>query len=181
MTLASSGKRIRSIGTCISGGYILPAIAVTVPVPSLFPFILHPHRPRSLRPANRTQISRMAGAETKKVSVNGSTSGYNPSTQDEINHALVASGGVRRIQEVFERRLDEVGWTQHLRDYVERLFRSGEATTYDEALRAVTQHISLQSPSEEGRMGELTIPRDVAKDAAESVKKELKNVVEMEK
>lgn len=123
----------------------------------------------------------MAGAETKKVSVNGSTSGYNPSTQDEINHALVASGGVRRIQEVFERRLDEVGWTQHLRDYVERLFRSGEATTYDEALRAVTQHISLQSPSEEGRVGELTIPRDVAKDAAESVKKELKNVVEMEK
>ncbi|CAK3960954.1 Hypothetical predicted protein [Lecanosticta acicola] len=128
----------------------------------------------------------MAGPETKKVAVNGSTSGYNPTTQDQINHALVDGGGVKRIQETFERRLDEAGWTQHVRDYVEKLFRSGEATTYDEALRAVSQLVSLQSPNEEtksttngGNVPDLTIPKEVARDAAESVKKELRHVVEM--
>ncbi|CZT25785.1 uncharacterized protein RCC_11454 [Ramularia collo-cygni] len=129
----------------------------------------------------------MAGEDKPKVAINGTTSIYNPTTQDEITMALLQNGGVRRIQNTFQQRLDEAGWSQNLREYVERLFRSGEAQTYDDALKIVMQHISLQSQGQEskangnGGVPDLTIPRDAAKDAAATVKKELAQVVKMDK
>lgn len=129
----------------------------------------------------------MAGEDKPKVAINGTTSIYNPTTQDEITMALLQNGGVRRIQNTFQQRLDEAGWSQNLREYVERLFRSGEAHSYDDALKIVMQHISLQSQGEgsngasAGGVPDLTIPRDAAKDAAATVKKELAQVVQMEK
>lgn len=132
----------------------------------------------------------MAGEDKPKVAVNGSTSIYNPTTQDEITMALLQNGGVRRIQSTFQQRLDEAGWSQNLREYVERLFRSGEAHSYDDALKIVMQHITLQSQGQEGKSSgngasgnvpDLTIPRDAARDAAATVKKELAQVVKMEK
>lgn len=130
----------------------------------------------------------MAGEDKPKVAVNGSTSIYNPTTQDEITMALLQNGGVRRIQNTFQQRLDEAGWSQNLREYVERLFRSGEATSYDDALKIVMQHISLQSQGQDNKSNgnaagvpDLTIPRDAAKDAAATVKKELAQVVMMDK
>lgn len=130
----------------------------------------------------------MAGEDKPKIAINGSTSIYNPTTQDEITMALLQNGGVRRIQTTFQQRLDEAGWSQNLREYVERLFRSGEAQSYDDALKIVMQHISLQSQGEEsksnganGGVPDLTIPRDAAKDAAATVKKELGQVVKMDK
>lgn len=135
----------------------------------------------------------MAGdAETKKISVNGTTSGYNPTTQDQIQMALFQTGGVRRIQANFEQRLDEAGWSQNLREYCERLFRSGEATTYEEALNKALSHIRLQGADEDARSTvngtangdgapDLVIPRKTANEAAEFVRKELASVVKMEK
>ncbi|KJY01140.1 hypothetical protein TI39_contig302g00023 [Zymoseptoria brevis] len=129
----------------------------------------------------------MAGDDKTKVAVNGATSGYNPSTQDNITMALLQNGGIKRIQSTFQQRLDEAGWSQALRDYVEKLFRSGEAQTYDEALKIVMQHIALQGDETKsnGNNGssvpDLTIPRDAAKDAAATVKKELAQVVKIEK
>ena len=72
-----------------------------------------------------------------KIQVNGTTSGYSPDVQSQITTALLQNGGVKRIQETLQQRLDEEGWTQNLRDYVIRLFRSGEATTYDDAYNKV--------------------------------------------
>ncbi|KAI5370013.1 Putative transcription factor, enhancer of yellow 2, transcription factor EnY2 superfamily [Septoria linicola] len=124
----------------------------------------------------------------RKVAVNGTTSAYNPSTQDAINIALLQNGGIRRIQTSLHERLDAAGWTQSVRDYVERLFRSGEAQSYDEAMKMVMQHVTLQAQESDGRAGarangagvpDLSIPRDVAKDGAEVVKKELRQVVRM--
>ena len=136
----------------------------------------------------------MAGDNQKQqIMVNGSTSGYQPSIQDEINIALLQSGGIKRIQKCLQQRLDETGWSQNLREYVERLFRSGDATTYEDALKIVMQHIELQPPDTDdsenhghkvnGDTGapDLTIPRDAAKGAADTVKKELAKVVKMEK
>ncbi|KAF1824772.1 uncharacterized protein K489DRAFT_369610 [Dissoconium aciculare CBS 342.82] len=132
----------------------------------------------------------MAGDDKTKVTINGSTSGYNPTTQDNITMALLQSGGVTRIQNAFQQRLDEAGWTQNLREYVERLFRSGDATTYDEALRMAMQHINMPSADDDSATANgnghadapnLTIPRDAAKGAAETVKKELAKVVKMDK
>ncbi|KAM3419187.1 hypothetical protein BST61_g5131 [Cercospora zeina] len=121
----------------------------------------------------------------RKVPVNGASSAYNPSTQDSINLALLQNGGIRRIQTSLHERLDAAGWTQNVRDYVERLFRSGDAQSYDDAMRLVMQHVSLQGESGTGNATngtsgpDLTIPRDVAKDGAEVVKKELRQVVRM--
>lgn len=131
----------------------------------------------------------MAGEDKPKVAINGSTSIYNPTTQDEITMALLQNGGVRRIQNTFQQRLDEAGWSQNLREYVERLFRSGEAHSYDDALKIVMQYISLQTQGQESKSNgtaangvpDLTIPRDAARDAAATVKKELALVVKMDK
>ncbi|EME48783.1 hypothetical protein DOTSEDRAFT_67732 [Dothistroma septosporum NZE10] len=131
----------------------------------------------------------MAGNEMKKVAVNGTASAYNPTTQDSITMALLHNGGVARIQRTFQERLDETGWTQALRTYVENMFRSGEVTTYDQALKKVSDRISLQGAEDDtktngangvGGTADLTIPREAAKDAAEVVKKELAQVVKIE-
>ena len=139
----------------------------------------------------------MAGSDDKshKIAVNGSTSGYTPSVQDDITIALLANGGIQRIQKSFQQRLDETGWSQRLREYVERLFRAGDAITYEDALQIVMQQVVLQAPGAEetgARSGkrvngetstgpELVVPREAARGAAETVKKELANVVKMEK
>ena len=121
----------------------------------------------------------------RKVAVNGASSAYNPSTQDSINLALLQNGGIRRIQTSLHERLDAAGWTQNVRDYVEKLFRSGDAQSYDEAMKLVMQHVALQGENGNGNMTngtggpDLTIPREVAKDGAEVVKKELRQVVRM--
>ncbi|CAK1355310.1 hypothetical protein CB0940_00953 [Cercospora beticola] len=121
----------------------------------------------------------------RKVAVNGALSAYNPSTQDSINLALLQNGGIRRIQTSLHERLDAAGWTQNVRDYVEKLFRSGDAQSYDEAMKLVMQHVALQGENGSGNITngtggpDLTIPREVAKDGAEVVKKELRQVVRM--
>ncbi|KAF7191437.1 hypothetical protein HII31_07460 [Pseudocercospora fuligena] len=123
----------------------------------------------------------MAPDETKKVTVNGTTSAFNPTTQDQTTMALLQNGGIKRIQQSFQERLDEAGWSQAVRDYVERLFRSGDAQSYDEAIKMVMARVHF---AEEGKNGseavDLTIPRDAAKDAAVVVKRELGKVVKME-
>lgn len=129
----------------------------------------------------------MAG-DDKKISVNGSANGYNPTTQDNITMAMLQNGGVKRIQSAFQQRLDEAGWSENLRNYVTQLFRSGEANTYDEALSKVKEHVRVQPLDGDGKAAvtngvggpDLVIPSDVAKDAAEVVKKELAKVVKME-
>lgn len=134
----------------------------------------------------------MAGDDKQKITINGSTTAYNPSFQDNITLALLHNGSIKRIQSVLQQRLDEAGWSQNLRDHVEQLFRSGEVTTYDEAMKLVARQIALQPASEEnsgrGAKGgaghtvpSLAVPRDVARDAADTVKKELAKVVKVEK
>lgn len=128
-------------------------------------------------------------ADNKKIAVNGNTSGYNPTFQDNVTMALIQNGAVKRIQESLQQRLDECGWSQNLRQYVEKLFRSGEAVTYDDALKIVSKMIELKEPGEDNNKStingsgvpDLTIPEAAAIDAAEVVKKEMRGVLKMEK
>ena len=117
----------------------------------------------------------------RKVPVNGTTSAYNPNFQDQVNLALLQNGGIKRIQTTFQERLEAAGWTQNVRDYVEKLFRSGDAASYDEAMKMVLQNVSISEGggSANGSVPDLTIPRDVVKDGEAFVKKELKTVVVM--
>lgn len=118
-----------------------------------------------------------------KISVNASSSGSDPSLQSQITTALLQNGGVLRIQSGLQQRLDEAGWSENLRDYTRTLFRSGEATTYDDALAKVMQQIKAepQKASANGANGtsgvpDLQIPQKTKEGAAETVKQELEKI-----
>lgn len=119
------------------------------------------------------------------MSVNSSSSGYNPSVQDEINLALAQSGGFARIEAAFRQRLDEQGWSQNLKQYCTHLFRSGQVTTYDEALTEIMKHVRWPGGEKKGQMNgsgdapDLVISQDAAEGGAEAVKKELAKVCKM--
>jgi len=119
-----------------------------------------------------------------KVQVNGASSGSDPSIQSQITAALLQNGGVKRIQDTLRQRLDEDNWSQNLHEYCVRLFRSGEATTYDEALSKVMQQIRAGGMSN-GTNGagapDLRISQAAKEGGVEVVKRELMDICVMEK
>lgn len=113
----------------------------------------------------------------RKVPLDASTSGSSPDFQSQVTSALLQNGGVARIQATLQQRLDEAGWSQNLRDYVVKLFRTGEATTYDDAWNKVMQQIKS------GGAGgpDLSIPQEAKVSGVEVVKRELEGVCEMKR
>ena len=130
----------------------------------------------------------MAGTngDEKQVAINGDTSGWNPTVQDQVTLALAANGGLKRIQATLKQRLDEKGWSEDLRNYCTRLFRSGAAVTYDDALTIVMRRIQAGAADPEGAddgvpAPNLSIPKDVQQAGADAVKKELAPIVKQKK
>lgn len=122
-------------------------------------------------------------ANPPKVPVNGTSHpSTNPQLQDQITKALLANGGIQRIQTSLRQRLDEAGWSENLRKYVEDLFRSGECTTYFEAMEKVKARVRLEGRDEENGHGpELVVPVVAAEGGVEAVRRELEGVCEMKK
>lgn len=125
-----------------------------------------------------------------KVGVNGTSSASSTELQDQITLALLANGGVGRIQTALQQRLDEAGWTERVRDYVTKLFRSGECTTFFEALERVRSQISIEGVDiangkrrnqANGTTDELVIPKLAAEGGVEAVRKELVQICEVKK
>ncbi|KAK5175121.1 uncharacterized protein LTR77_000258 [Saxophila tyrrhenica] len=121
-----------------------------------------------------------------QVPVNGSTSGWDPSVRDQIIMALMQNGGLKRIQSTLRQRLDEAGWSQDLKEYCIALFRSGAATTYDDALTIIMRRINSgddeHAANPEGVPApNLAIPHEAKVDGADAVKKELATVVKAKK
>ena len=130
----------------------------------------------------------MAGSNSSQppVQVNGTTSGFDPDTQGQIALALMQNGGIERIKATFRQRLDEAGWSQDLKEYTTRLFRSGAAVTYDDALTIIMRNINTDGPTANGSadggpVPNLSIPREAAQGGAEAVKKELAKIVKATK
>lgn len=125
-------------------------------------------------------------ANPPKIPVNG-TSTSNPSSantiQDQVTLALLANGGIARIQTALRQRLDEAGWSENLREHVTALFRSGECATYFEAVEKVKAKVKLEGRDEEEGIveGDLVIPMAAAEGGVEAVRKELEGVCELEK
>lgn len=122
-----------------------------------------------------------------KVQVNGNSSGVEPNIQSQITTALLQNGGVKRIQDTLQQRLDEEGWSEALRKYVVEIFRGGEATTYDEALAKVMQQIrsgqngTVSNGASGAHAADLSVPESAKTSGVEAVKKELMGICEMEK
>ena len=121
-------------------------------------------------------------ADHNKVAVNGETSGWNPTKQDEITLALKQNGGLKRIRATLQQRLDEAGWSEDLRKYCTHLFRSGAAATYDDALTIIMRRIAAETADPDGiddgvPAPNLSIPSEVQHAGADAVKRELRGVV----
>lgn len=126
---------------------------------------------------------------SSKVEVNGTTSAHNLSTQSQVNLILAANGGHKRIQSKVKERLDEAGWSQDLREYCTRLFRSGEAVTYDDCMAIVTKRVNECKAGNvstgEQQFGvaapDLTFPEESKKGFKVAVEKELEPILELKK
>lgn len=119
-----------------------------------------------------------------KIQVNGASSGNDPDIQSQIIAALLQNGGVKRIQDTLKQRLDEENWSQDLRNYLINLFRSGEASTYDEAWNKVMQQMRAGGSTANGANGStinLSIPQSAKDGGVEAVKKELTGVCVLDK
>ena len=106
--------------------------------------------------------------------------------QDQITLALLSNGGIARIQTALRQRLDEAGWSENLREYVTQLFRSGECSTYFEAMEKVKARVRLEGRDEEDADGDgvkggvdLVVPVSAAEGGVEAVRRELEGVCEM--
>lgn len=123
-------------------------------------------------------------ANPPKIPVNGtSTHPTNAAAlQEQITLALLANGGIARIQTALRQRLDEAGWSENLRETVTQLFRSGECTTYFEALEKVRGRVKLEGRDDEeignGKGGQdgLVVPVSAAEGGVEAVRRELEGV-----
>lgn len=115
------------------------------------------------------------------VAVDDTTKGWEPDFRDQVVLALRDNGGLNRIQATMRQHLDESGWIEDLKKYVTELYRSGKASTYDEALALVNQRMKEDDESSAALTPDLTIPDDAKLGGAEAVKKELRGVVKTKK
>jgi hypothetical protein len=121
-------------------------------------------------------------ANPPKVVVSGAATTTSPTLQDQITLALLQNGGIARIQTQLRQRLDEAGWSENLRNYVTGLFRSGECTTFFEAMEMVKARVGLEGRDDvDEQSAGLMIPRTAAEGGVEAVKRELESVCEIKK
>jgi hypothetical protein len=149
------------------------------------------YRAPSLTFTHQTSNQTKTMANPPKIPISSaSTTSTNPQVarelQDQITLALLANGGIARIQTSLRQRLDEAGWSENLREYVLQLFRSGECTSYFEAMEKVKARVRLEGRDEEnghanGRDAGLVVPVAAADGGVEAVRKELEGVCEMRK
>jgi hypothetical protein len=114
--------------------------------------------------------------------------------RNNIYSALLSGDGIRSIEGTLDRQLAESGFKDELRRYVTDLFRSGQATTVDEARALAMVKIKQQMQGEDdqsnganglnGANGEdqkydLKIPNKAIVEGTKSVRKELEKVCDI--
>lgn len=119
----------------------------------------------------------------QNLQVNGDSHGWDPNLRNAITLQLQQNGGLNRIQSTLRQRLDAAGWSQALKEYVIHLFRSGAATTYDEAWDIVMKRINLHDDLDPNDVPagvpapDLAVPDEVRVDGAAVVKREVRQVL----
>ena len=125
--------------------------------------------------------------------------GISPELRNNIYAALLSDGGIRNIESVLDEQLRASGFRDELRRYITHLFRSGQATSVEQARNLALEKIKeqMRSRSEEHSNGtngvngtsngndeeadeyKLTIPDAAVKQGAKTVKKELEKVCDI--
>ena len=116
--------------------------------------------------------------------------------RNNIYSALLSGDGIRNIEATLDRQLAEAGFKDELRRYVTDLFRSGHATTVDEAKVLAMDRIRQQMADEQpngtnganGANGghasdldeyDLKIPSKAILEGTKSVRRELEKVCDI--
>lgn len=115
--------------------------------------------------------------------------------RNNIYSALLSGDGIRNIEGTLDRQLAESGFKDELRRYVTELFRTGQATTVEEARVLAMDRIKQQTQEEQsngtngvnGTNGnyvdssdyDLKIPRKAVVEGTKTVRKELEKVCEI--
>jgi hypothetical protein len=117
--------------------------------------------------------------------------------RNNIYSALLSGDGIRNIEGTLDRQLAESGFKDELRRYVTDLFRSGQATTVDEARALAIEQIKQQMQGDQdqsksansinglnGMNGDeqkydLKIPSRAIAEGTKTVRKELEKVCDI--
>ena len=122
----------------------------------------------------------------------GQASALPASLRNSIYSTLLSTGGIRNIESALIQLLQTSGFQQQLRDYITDLFRTGQATTANEAYElamALIRECMAAGERESGRNGvigdgdgvveplDLRLPSEVVREGSRVVKRELERVV----
>lgn len=135
-------------------------------------------------------------ANNKPIAI-GSTEAQNHISLDLRNNiysALLSGEGIRNIEATLDRQLAESGFKDELRRYVTDLFRSGQATSVDEAralaMERIRQHLQGDDGQSNGTNGiygangeeqkyDLKIPNKAIMEGTKTVRRELEKVCDI--
>ena len=112
-----------------------------------------------------------------------------PDLRNNIYSALLSSSGIRAIESTLDETLRTTGFRDALKTYITQLFRSGQATTAEEAYRLAMGRIKMQAEAKgevevngNGDAEEevdLRIPKEVVDKGTKVVLRELEKVCEI--
>ncbi|KAK1912773.1 hypothetical protein CFE70_002972 [Pyrenophora teres f. teres 0-1] len=135
-------------------------------------------------------------ADSISITTTQAQSGISQDLRNNIYSALLSGDGIRNIESTLDESLRASGFKDQLRAYITHLFRSGQATTCEEARNLAMQKIREQTrglpgqtaaASENGTNGhadmaeqiDLKIPKVAIDAGAKTVMKELDKVCEI--
>lgn len=124
------------------------------------------------------------------------------SLRNNIYSSLLSGTGIRNIETTLDRQLSESGFKDELRRYVTDLFRSGQATTFDEAVTMAMEKIQAMMRGDDemsngtngvngvngngshdgdgvGEKYDLRIPEKAVREGVRTVRRELEKVCEL--
>ncbi|KAF1921495.1 hypothetical protein BDU57DRAFT_51392 [Ampelomyces quisqualis] len=129
-------------------------------------------------------------ASNKPIAI-GTAEAQNHISQDLRNNiysALLAGDGIRNIEASLDRQLAESGFKDELRSYVTHLFRSGQATSVDQARALAMDSIRQQMQGQDDQTSaanrdeqkyDLKIPSKAVVEGTKTVRRELEKVCDI--
>ncbi|KAF2999730.1 hypothetical protein E8E13_004123 [Curvularia kusanoi] len=124
----------------------------------------------------------------------GQASALPSSLRNSIYSTLLSTGGIRNIESSLTQLLQTSGFQASLRAYITDLFRTGQATTaneaYDLAMARIRECMAegeketgrngVNGDGDDAEAGDLRLPSQVVQQGSRVVKKELEKVVVIE-
>jgi hypothetical protein len=134
-------------------------------------------------------------SQSINVTTTQAQSGISQDLRNNIYSALLSGDGIRNIESTLDESLRASGFKDALRAYITHLFRSGQATTCEEARNLAMQKIREQTrgldgqtngtngttngDGENGEDVDLKIPKSAIDAGAKTVMKELDKVCDI--